>query len=129
MIIWVLLDAPFYAAVVLFFYLVLDVARSSLSSEDRFDLVYDSLGRTLLIGKTRWPELLVSGLMLAVLLIGFPLALYVVVSLFERILAPALASWLFLVLSSLGFLALAVYINLFIATMCIGLRRDIEQAV
>lgn len=124
----VLLLAPFFTAVALFFYLVFDSAAGKLSSGNSFDLVYESFGRTLLIGKTRWPELVLSGLVLAGLCILVPVATALLGSLFQRVLAPALASWLVVVVTSLGMVGGMVYGNLFTATMCIGWRRDIEQA-
>lgn len=127
-----LFSTPFFAALILFYYLVYDVSKGmpAKPGEDKekasakdapppFDLVFDAFGRMLLVGRRCWKELFLDGLLNAALLIGAPLLLtYLAGSIGEDFM-----EWYILFASPLLTFTLGVYINVFMVVACMGLSR------
>ena len=82
----ILFLAPLVAAIILIFYLALDVVSSEVDSSHRYDLVYDAFGRMLNVARIHWKRLLCSSLFLPSIfvIVIFLIAILSRILVFER---------------------------------------------
>ena len=112
---------PIVAAMILFFYLVLEVSRGSPNPTQRFDLVFDAFGKMINIGRSHWKQLMMSGFCLSTICLG----IYAVGALLAWLLSAmhlfVLMIWVLSVLVPLAMCFYIVYANVFVTMTCLSL--------
>lgn len=119
----VVILAPVAAALILFFYLVLEVSRGQPTSSNRFDLVYGAFGKMLVMGHSRWKELLMSGLSISVIATGIVAVAYLLAYLLRTAHLYVLSAWVAAVVVPAAACFFVVYVNVFITMTCLRLEK------
>jgi hypothetical protein len=117
----VVILTPIAAALILFFYLVLEVSRGSANPANRFELVYDAFRKMLVVGWSQWKELLLSGLSLSVCLVGIVAGASLLRYLLLKLGLYVLAAWVFVGLVPAAMCFFVLYANVFVTMACLSL--------
>ncbi len=120
---------PLCSALILFFYLVLDVATEKPDSGTGFDLVYDSFTRMLDLGAKHWKEVATNGLCIALLFVASLFVMAFIAALLDSLGLLAISAWFISVAAPIYWFLFVVYVTLFLAVVCIKFQeRLVAQA-
>jgi hypothetical protein len=111
---------PIAASLILFFFLVQEVAGNRSNVEQRFDLVYQAFVKMLETAKTYWKELFISGLFCSCCFMGIFLVVYLLSSLLAKAGLYVLASWTATGVMSVALFIFIVYMSVFVTVTCLS---------
>lgn len=124
----ILVQAPLVAAMILIFYLALDVVSSGTDSDRKYDLVYDAFGRMLSVAQIRWKRLLCSSIFLPLVLVTGVLCAILLGRVLVGIHLYALDAWVWMVLLPFALAAYIVYANIFVTRTCADFFSQLQEA-
>lgn len=111
------------SAMILFFFLLLEVSIKEPEPEKPYHLVFNAFSQTLHVGQKYWKEILLSGFFIACVAAVFG----VVLALIPQIFSENVVMLLTAILIPLAFFALIVYITVFVSMTCINLQKKVPK--
>ncbi len=116
--------APVSAAMILVFTLALGLSENEPESEARFDLVYNSFSRMLIIARTHWKRLLCGGLFLSTLLTLTFVAAMLAAGVCHEIGLRYFGLWLVNTVLPVASFLFVIYVSVYCVRTSLALRQD-----